>query len=89
MRTFLEGQQRREEGFLAELRGLRASMPTLQQGQPVAEQRPVAPSPAPARATSPSEESTMSLRLDTRPSAMPQLTYGGIKGQGEQRSGIP
>eukprot|EP00064_Thunnus_orientalis_P016885 superscaffoldBa00003444_g16958 len=64
MRTFLEGQQRREEGFLAELRGLQASMPTLQQGQPVAEQRPVAPSPAPARATSPSEESKMSLRLD-------------------------
>lgn len=61
MRAFLEGQQRREEGFLAELRGLRAVMtpPQASLRQPGAEQ-----SPTPSRAQSPSEGSTSSLRLD-------------------------
>ncbi|CAJ1052183.1 uncharacterized protein LOC118471043 [Xyrichtys novacula] len=62
MRTFLEGQQRREEGLLAELRGLRAALPVPLQ-QPEAERRPVTPSPAP-RTTPPSAGSTMSLRLE-------------------------
>ncbi|XP_055016250.1 uncharacterized protein LOC129410969 [Boleophthalmus pectinirostris] len=64
MRTFLEGQQRREEEFLAELRGLRASLPAQQPEQLETERRPAAPSSAPASTASPSEGSTMSLRLD-------------------------
>ncbi|XP_068160711.1 uncharacterized protein [Antennarius striatus] len=60
MRHFMEGQQRRDEGFLAELKGLRASMPVPQ----TAELKPAVHNLAPAEAVSPAEGSSMSLRLD-------------------------
>ena len=71
MRTFLEGQLRRGEGFLAELMGLRASWPAPQLGQAGAEPRPVAPIQAPPRAPSLSE-SLMSLRMDLPTPAAPR-----------------
>ncbi|XP_035981034.1 uncharacterized protein LOC105924614 [Fundulus heteroclitus] len=52
MRTFLKGQEQRDKGFLAELRGLRATFPAPQLSVPV------------SRPASPFEESTPSLRVD-------------------------
>ncbi|XP_068171734.1 uncharacterized protein [Antennarius striatus] len=60
MRHFMEGQQRRDEGFLAELKGLRASMPVPQ----TAELKPAVHNLVPAEAVSPAEGSSLSLRLD-------------------------
>lgn len=65
MKTFLEGQQRREEGFLAELRGLRASLLAPPLGQPRYEQWQAGPSPAPTQVTSPPEGSSRSLEPPT------------------------
>ncbi|XP_077393792.1 uncharacterized protein LOC144030989 [Festucalex cinctus] len=65
MRTFLEGQQKREEGFLAELRGLRASWPAQHVGPRGAEWVPVAPSTVPSRDTFPGEDSSVRLNLPT------------------------
>ncbi|XP_015232737.1 PREDICTED: uncharacterized protein LOC107086360 [Cyprinodon variegatus] len=66
MRTFLKGQERRDEGFLAELRGLRATFPAPQWSVPVS---------GPA---SPPEESTPSLRVDL-PTPAPQQCRGFSK----------
>ena len=73
MRTFLEGQQRREEGFLAELRGLRVSL-TEPLSHQSAEPRPRHLEPVPPRTTSPLEGSMMSNRLDL-PTPRPRQRY--------------
>uniref|UniRef100_A0AAQ5XHE4 Gypsy retrotransposon integrase-like protein 1 n=1 Tax=Amphiprion ocellaris TaxID=80972 RepID=A0AAQ5XHE4_AMPOC len=57
------GQQKREEGLLAAMRGLQASLPASQPQQAqAAEQRPGVSNPAPEGAASPSAESMLSLR---------------------------
>ena len=92
MRTFLQGQQSREERFLAELRGLRASMTTTQPGSMGAEASPVAPSPAAARAASPSEGSMMSLRLDLPtpgPRSRPNVAMESPEGPASNRVETP
>ncbi|XP_054875465.1 uncharacterized protein LOC129351003 [Amphiprion ocellaris] len=62
MKDFMIGQQKREEGLLAAMRGLQASLPASQPQQAqAAEQRPGVSNPAQG-AASPSAESMLSLR---------------------------